>query len=77
MELETDEKGIVSFLPVATWGVWVVQGRTIGLAADFYASAEDLAAQKVTRVQLHLDPAPAAELGRALIAHVEQVQSTG
>ena len=73
MELETDEAGLVSFLPVMTWGVWVVQGRTVGLAADYYATAEDAAAQKLTRIQLHLDPEPAAALGRALISHAEQV----
>jgi hypothetical protein len=75
MELETDDKGLVSFLPVLTWGVWVVQGRTVGLAADYYANAEDAAAQKLTRIQLHLDPAPAASLGRALISHAERVQA--
>lgn len=74
MELQTDENGVVSFLPVLTWGVWTVQGRTIGLAADYFASAEDAAAQKLTRIQLHLDPAPAASLGRALISNAEQVK---
>jgi len=38
----------------------VVQGRTVGLAADYYANAEDAAAGKLTRIQLHLDPDPAA-----------------
>jgi hypothetical protein len=74
MELETDENGNVSFLPVLTWGVWMVQGRTVGVAADYYASAEDAAARKVTRIQLHLDPGPAAELGRALITHAEKLR---
>lgn len=77
MELQTDEKGIVSFLPVVTWGAWVVQDRTVGLAVDYYASAEDAAAQTVTRIQLHLDPAAAAQVGRALIAHAERVQASG
>ena len=77
MELQTDEKGIVSFLPVATWGAWVVQDRTVGLAVDYYASAEDAAAQNVTRIQLHLDPAAAAQMGRALISNAERVQSSG
>ena len=63
MELETDENGIVTFLPLITWGVSIVQGRTVGLAVDYYASAEDAAAQRLTRLQLHLDPAPASELG--------------
>ena len=75
MELETDAAGNVTFLPVLTWGVWVVQGRTVGLAADYYASAADAAAGKLTRIQLHLDPAPAANLGRALISHAEKVQT--
>ena len=73
MELHTDEKGIVSFLPVVTWGVWVVQDRTVGLAVDYYASAEDAAAQKTSRIQLHLDPAAAASVGRALISHADRV----
>jgi hypothetical protein len=73
MELQTDEKGIVSFLPVVTWGVWVVQDKTVGLAVDYYASLEDAAAHKTTRVQLHLDPAAAAAVGHALIAHAERV----
>jgi hypothetical protein len=75
MELETDAAGNVTFLPVLTWGVWVVQGRTVGLAADYYASAADAAAGKLTRIQLHLDPEPAATLGRALISHAEKVQA--
>jgi hypothetical protein len=75
MELETDDKGNVSFLPVLTWGVWVVQGRTVGLAADYYANAEDAAALKVTRIQLHLDPEPAATFGRALVSHAQKVLS--
>jgi hypothetical protein len=75
MELETDANGNVTFLPVLTWGVWVVQGRTVGLAADYYASPEDAAAQKVTRIQLHLDPEPAAMVGRALISNADKVQA--
>ncbi len=76
MELETDAAGLVSFLPVMAWGVWMVQGRTVGLAADYYANAEDAAAQKLMRIQLHLDPGPAADLGRALISHAESVQAS-
>jgi hypothetical protein len=76
MELETDAAGNVTFLPVLTWGVWVVQGRTVGVAADYYANAADAAAGKLTRIQLHLDPEPAATLGRALISHAEKVQTT-
>ena len=77
MELETDANGNVTFLPVIEWGVWVVQGRTVGLAADYYASPADAAAQKLTRIQLHLDPEPAATLGRALIAHADKVRQDG
>ena len=75
MELHTDEKGIVSFMPVTTWGVWVVQDQTVGLAVDYYACFDDAAAQKTTRIQLHLDPAAAAAVGRALISNAERVQS--
>lgn len=75
MELQTDEKGLVSFLPVMTWGVWTVQGRTVGLAVDYYANAEDAAAQRVTRIQLHLDPAAAAQAGRSLISHADSLQA--
>jgi hypothetical protein len=77
MELETDENGNVTFLPVITWGVWVVQGRTVGLGADYYASPADAAAHKLTRIQLHLDPAPAAALGRTLISHADKVRQGG
>jgi hypothetical protein len=77
MELEVDENANVTFLPVITWGVWVVQGRTVGLGADYYASPADAAAQKLTRIQLHLDPEPAATLGRALISHADKVLKGG
>ena len=74
MDLEVDAHGNVTFLPAITWGVWVVQGRTVGLAADYYASPADAAAQKLSRIQLHLDPEPAAALGRSLISHAEKVR---
>jgi hypothetical protein len=77
MELEVDENGNVTFLPVITWGVWVVQGRTVGMAADYYASPADAAAHRLTRIQLHLDPAPAAALGRTLIAQADKVRHGG
>ena len=63
MELETDATGIVTFLPMMNWGVCVVQGRTVGLAVDYYANAADAAAGKLSRIQLHLDPEPAASAG--------------
>ncbi|HXQ13801.1 MAG TPA: hypothetical protein VN814_04170 [Caulobacteraceae bacterium] len=66
MELETDDKGIVTFLPVINWAVTIVQDKTVGLAVDYYASAEDAAALRLSRIQLHLDPAPAQQLGRAI-----------
>jgi hypothetical protein len=66
MELETDEKGIITFLPILNWSVTVVQGKTVGLALDYYASAADAAAQRTSRIQLHLDPGPAQQMGRAL-----------
>jgi hypothetical protein len=77
MELEVDENGNVTFLPVITWGVWVVQGRTVGMAVDYYASPADAAAHRLTRIQLHLDPAPAAALGRTLIAQADKVRHGG
>ena len=77
MDLEVDENGNVTFVPVITWGTWVVQGRTVGLAADYYASAADAAAQKLSRIQLHLDPDPAAALGRALISQAGKVRAGG
>jgi hypothetical protein len=73
MDLQTNDDGVVSFLPVLNWGVFVVQDKTIGLAVDYFASAEDAAAQKMTRVQLHLEPGPAAELARALISRSNAV----
>jgi hypothetical protein len=66
MELETDDKGIITFLPILNWSVTVVQGKTVGLALDYYASAEDAAASRLSRIQLHLDPGPAQQLGRAM-----------
>ena len=66
MELETDEKGIVTFLPIMNWAVTIVMDKTVGLAVDYYANAEDAAASRLSRIQLHLDPGPAQQLGRAL-----------
>ena len=66
VELETDEKGIVTFLPLITWGVSIVQGKTVGLAIDYYASNEDAAAARTSRIQIHIDPAVAREIGRAM-----------
>jgi hypothetical protein len=67
MELETDEKGIVTFLPILNWSVTVVQGKTVGLALDYFASAADAAAGRTSRIQLHLDPGPAQQMGRAMV----------
>jgi hypothetical protein len=66
MELETDERGIVTFLPLINWGVSLVQGATVGLALDYYASAEDAAARRLTRLQVHLDPGGAQAMARSL-----------
>ena len=66
MELETDEKGIITFLPVMEWSVTIVQGKTVGLAFDYFASAEDAAASRLSRIQLHLDPGSAQLVGRAM-----------
>ncbi|HZZ87595.1 MAG TPA: hypothetical protein VFE13_04600 [Caulobacteraceae bacterium] len=77
MELETDEKGLVTFLPLVSWGVTLVQGKTVGLLIDYYANADDIAAQKVTRRQLALDRAGALALGRSLISRAEQLPPVG
>jgi len=74
MEPQTDANGIVTFVPALEWGVFVVQNRTVGVAFDYCASAEDAAAQKRSRIQLHLDPAAAMELARALAAHASGLQ---
>ena len=66
MELETDENGIVTFLPVINWAVTIVQDKTVGLAVDYYASAADASAQRLSRIQLHFDPGPAQQMGRAI-----------
>ena len=66
MELETDANGVITFLPLKQWMVTVVQDKTVGLAIDYFASAADAAAGQVSRIQLHLDPKPAHELGLAI-----------
>jgi hypothetical protein len=66
MELETDEKGIVTFLPLAGWLVSIVQDQTVGLAVDYYANAEEAAAARTSRIQIHIDPEVARQIGRAV-----------
>lgn len=73
MELETDANGIVTFLPIINWAVTIVMDKTVGLAVDYYATAEDAAAQRLSRIQLHLDPAPARELGQAMAKRGDMV----
>ena len=77
MELETDANGIVTFLPILNWSVTVVQGKTVGLAVDYYATAADAAALRSSRIQLHLDPGPAQQLGRAMAQQGERVLASG
>jgi hypothetical protein len=77
MELETDERGIVTFLPLITWGVTLVQGKTVGLVLDYYASAEDAAAKRPTHLQIHIDPAVAKEVGRAMQVRADLVLGLG
>ena len=77
VELETDEKGIVTFMPLITWGVSIVQGKTVGLAIDYYASAEDLAAQRLSRLQVHVDAQAAKDIGRVLQDRGERVLASG
>ena len=62
------------FQSVLEWAVWVVEGRMVGLGADYYASLADAAAQKRTRIQLELFPGSAAALGRVLIAQAGKVK---
>jgi len=66
MELETDERGIVTFLPLAAWSVSIVQDQTVGLVVDYFANAADAAAGRKTRLQLHTDPEIARQIGRAM-----------
>jgi hypothetical protein len=66
MELETDDKGVVTFLPLAAWSVSIVQDKTVGLAVDYYANAEDAAAERPSRIQLHIDDQVARTIGRAM-----------
>jgi len=73
MDLETDANGLVTWLPLATWGVHIVEGRTVGLSLDYYASAADAAAQRPTRVQVHLDAASAQTLGQAMDKRGEMI----
>jgi hypothetical protein len=66
LELETDERGMVTFLPLVTWGVTTARGSTVGLAVDYYANAQDAAAKRTTRLQIHIDPATAVEFAKAM-----------
>jgi hypothetical protein len=77
LELETDADGIVTFMPLKQWMVTVVQDKTVGLAIDYYASAADAAAGRVSRIQLHLDPGPAQQLGRAIEKRGDMVLGSG
>jgi hypothetical protein len=77
VELETDANGIVTFLPVATWGVFTVQDKLVGLAFDYYATAADAAALRPTHVQLHLESGAAAALADSLARHAEAVKGQG
>ncbi len=77
MELETDARELVTFLPLKQWMVTVVQDKTVGLAFDYYASAADAAAGRVSRIQLHLDPEPAQRLGRSITQHGDMVLGSG
>ena len=77
MELEADENGIVTFKPLTAWMVSIVQDKTVGLAIDYYASAADAAAGRITRIQLHLDPGPAQHLGRAIAQRGDVILGAG
>jgi hypothetical protein len=73
MELETDENGIVTFLPLTAWLASVVMGQTVGLAIDYYASADDAAAARTSRIQIHIDPTVAKQIGQSLIVRGDMV----
>ena len=77
MELETDANGLITFMPLRQWMVTVVQDKTVGLAFDYYASAADAAAGRISRIQLHLDPAPARDLGRAIAQRGDALTGSG
>ena len=62
------------FLQVLEWGTWVVEGKAVGVGADYYASPADAAAHRRTRIQLQLVPASAAALGRVLIARADKLR---
>jgi hypothetical protein len=66
MELETDANGVITFMPLLRWGVSIVDGKLVGLAIDYYASAEAAAAQRPSRVQLHLDATAAKDMAKVL-----------
>ena len=77
MEFESDADGIITFLPLLRWGVSVVQGKTVGLAIEYYANAEDAAAERTTRLQLHLEAANAKDLARAIAARGDMILGAG
>ena len=49
-------------------------GNTVGLVAvDYYASNEDAAAARAARIQIHIDPVVAREIGRAMTARADAI----
>jgi hypothetical protein len=76
MQFETDAKGIVTFFPLLEWGVSIVQGQTVGLAMDYYASAEDEAAKKVSRLQIHMAAEAARRMGEIMQSRAAMVLQT-
>jgi hypothetical protein len=77
MDLKTDANGIATFLPLVEWGVNVVRGETVGLSLDYYASPEDAAAQRRTRLQVFVDAAAARQMAEGLASRADRVAGGG
>jgi hypothetical protein len=73
MDPKTDADGNSTFCPVVQWGVNIAPNQTIGLMFDYTATMEDLAARRLTRVQLYLQAEYAAVLARAIAEHAAEL----
>jgi hypothetical protein len=73
MDLKTDADGNALFCPVVQWGVNIAPNQTIGLMFDYTATMEDLAARRLTRVQLYMQAEYAAMMAQALAEHAAEL----